>query len=66
MLATFCQGFGEAAQALVPEGSYCGWPFNEALVMGHFQTTFADLNIIMTLGGGGVWGCYVRPTFVDY
>ena len=26
---------------------------------GHFQTTFADLNVIMTLGGGGVWGCDV-------
>ena len=32
MLATYCQGFGEVAQALVPEGSCCGWPFNEALV----------------------------------
>ena len=31
-------------------------------VRGHFQTTFADLNVIMTLGGGGgggVWGCDV-------
>ena len=25
-------------------------------VRGHFQTTFADLKVIMTLGGG-VWGC---------
>ena len=33
MLATYCQGFGEVAQALVPEGSCCGWPFNEALVI---------------------------------
>ena len=28
----YCQGFGEVAQALVPEGFCCGWPFNEALV----------------------------------
>ena len=33
MLATYCQGFGEVAQALVPEGSCCGWPFNEAIVI---------------------------------
>ena len=33
MLATYCQGFGKVAQALVPEGSCCGWPFNEALVI---------------------------------
>ena len=34
MLATYyCQGFGEVAQALVPEGSCCGWPFIEALVI---------------------------------
>ena len=33
MLATYCQGFGEVAQALVLEGSCCGRPFNEALVM---------------------------------
>ena len=33
MLAPYCQGFGEIAQALVPEGSCCGWPFNEALVI---------------------------------
>ena len=33
MLATNCQGFGEVAQALVPEGSCCGWPFNEPLVI---------------------------------
>ena len=33
MLATYCQGFGEVAQAFVPEGSCCGWPFNEALVI---------------------------------
>ena len=33
MLATYCQDFGEIAQALVPEGSCCGWPFNEALVI---------------------------------
>ena len=33
MLAPFCQGFGEIAQALVPKGSCCGWPFNEALVI---------------------------------
>ena len=25
-------GLGEVAQALVPDGSCCGWPFNEALV----------------------------------
>ena len=33
MLATYCLGFGEVAQALVPEDSCCGWPFNEALVI---------------------------------
>ena len=33
MLATCCQGLGEVAQALVPDGSCCGWPFNEALVI---------------------------------
>ena len=33
MLAIYCQGFGEVAQALVPEGSCCGWPFYEALVI---------------------------------
>ena len=33
MLATYCQGLEEVAQALVPEGSCCGWPFNEALVI---------------------------------
>ena len=33
MLATCCQGFGEVAQALVTQGSCCGWPFNEALVI---------------------------------
>ena len=33
MLATYCQGLGEVAQALVPEGSCCGWPFNESLVI---------------------------------
>ena len=32
MLATYCQGFGEVALALVPKGSCCGWPFIEALV----------------------------------
>ena len=31
MLATCCQGFEEVAQASVPEGSCCGWPFKEAL-----------------------------------
>ena len=31
MLVTYCQGLGEVAQVLVPEGSCCGWPFNEAL-----------------------------------
>ena len=25
----------------------------EVCLRGHFQTTFADLNVIMTLGGGG-------------
>ena len=33
MLATYCQGFGEVAQASVLEGSCYGWPFNEALVI---------------------------------
>ena len=33
MLATYCQGFGEVSQALVLEGSCCGWPFNKALVI---------------------------------
>ena len=33
MLATFCQGFREVAQALEPEGTCCGWLFNEASVI---------------------------------
>ena len=33
MLATYCQGFGEVAQALVPEDACCGLPFNEALII---------------------------------
>ena len=28
-------------------------------VRGHFQTTFADLNVTMTLWGEGGWGCAV-------
>ena len=32
ILSPASQGFGEVAQALVPKGLCCGWPFNEALV----------------------------------
>ena len=66
MLATFCQGFGEVAQVLVPEGSCCGWPFNEALVTLVTRLSVACLSMHRILFNGGIGFEASAPLVLDY
>ena len=56
MLATYCQGFGEVAQASVPGGSCYAWLINEALVI-----------VVTTLSVAfPCIECYSMEVFVDH